>query len=43
MNLKLLSRAVIAVEPQLTSRLTVRDLLALEAGSVVLLDHETDR
>jgi flagellar motor switch protein FliM len=37
--LKLLNRAVVTVEPQLASRLTVRDLLALEKGSVVLLDH----
>jgi flagellar motor switch protein FliM len=37
--LKLLNRAVVTVEPQLASRLTVRDLLALEEGSVVLLDH----
>jgi len=42
-NLRLLSRAVVTVEPQLVSRLTVRDLLALEAGSVVLLDHHTDQ
>jgi len=41
--LKLLNRASLTVEPQLTSRLTVRDLLAMKAGSVVLLDHGTDQ
>ena len=41
--LKLLNRAVVTVEPQLASRLTVRDLLALEEGTVILLDHATNQ
>jgi flagellar motor switch protein FliM len=41
--LKLLNRASIILEPRMISRLSVRDLLALKVGSVVLLDHPTAR
>jgi len=37
--LELISRAAVTLEPRMTSRLSVRDLLALQVGSVVLLDH----
>jgi flagellar motor switch protein FliM len=40
-TLKLLSRAAITVEPRVDSRLSVRDLLAMKVGSVVLFDHTT--
>jgi flagellar motor switch protein FliM len=41
--LKLLRRAAVEVEPQLVSSLSVKDLLALEVGSVVVLDHTVNR
>jgi flagellar motor switch protein FliM len=41
--LKLLRRATVEVEPQLVSTLSVKDLLALEVGSVVVLDHTVNR
>ena len=39
--LKLLNRASVAIQPRMNSRLSVRDLLALKVGAVVLLDHPT--
>jgi len=39
--LKLLGPAAVAFEPRIVSRLSVRDLLALKTGSLVLLDHAT--
>ena len=41
--LKLVRRATVEVEPQLASTLSVKDLLALEVGSVVVLDHTVNR
>ena len=41
--LKMLRRATVEVEPQLVSSLSVKDLLALEVGSVVVLDHTVNR
>ena len=41
--LKLLRRANVKIEPQLVSTLPVKDLLALEVGSVVVLDHTVNR
>ena len=41
--LKLLHKATVAVEPQLTARLKVRDLLALDPGSIVLLDRDANQ
>jgi len=41
--LKLLRRATVEVEPKLVSSLSVKDLLALEVGSVVVLDHTVNR
>ena len=40
-TLNLLSRAAITMEPRVDSRLSVRDLLAMKVGSVVLFDHTT--
>lgn len=37
--LKLVSRASVTVEPRMTSRLSVGDLLGLKKGSIVVLDH----
>jgi flagellar motor switch protein FliM len=42
-TLKLLSRAAITVEPRIDSRLSVRDLLGMKVGSVVLFDHTTNQ
>ena len=41
--LKLLRRSTVEVEPQLVSSLSVKDLLDLEVGSVVVLDHTVNR
>jgi flagellar motor switch protein FliM len=41
--LKMLRRATVEIEPQLVSSLSVKDLLALEVGSVVVLDHTVNR
>jgi flagellar motor switch protein FliM len=40
-TLKILGRAAVTVEPRVDSRLSVRDLLAMKVGSVVLFDHTT--
>ncbi len=37
--LKLLNRADVTIEPRMISRLSLRNLLALKIGSVVVLDH----
>jgi flagellar motor switch protein FliM len=42
-TLNLLSRAGVTVEPRVDSRLSVRDLLGMKVGSVVLFDHPTNR
>jgi flagellar motor switch protein FliM len=39
--LKLLGRAAVTIEPRMTSRFSLRNLLALKVGSVVMLDHAT--
>lgn len=41
--LRLLRRATVQLEPRLVSSLSVKDLLALEVGSLVVLDHAVNR
>jgi flagellar motor switch protein FliM len=40
--MKLLKKAAVEVDSQLSSTMSVRDLLAMEMGSIVILDRDTD-